>query len=188
MPKMVSQILITANTINNSASSIKFGMNDLSERTESQADSIQQTTASMNDITDTVTVNSKDAHSASSQANKADKQAQQGGELVHSTVSTIKEISNSSSEISNIIEVINNIAFQTNLLALNAAVEAACAGESGREFAVVAVKVRELAQRSANASKEISALLSDSTIKVDHGFQLVTESGQTFSDIVDSIK
>ncbi|RJE78398.1 diguanylate cyclase [Pseudoalteromonas sp. MSK9-3] len=188
LAKMVSQIRATANTINNSASGIKSGMNDLSERTESQAASIQQTTASMNDITDTVTVNSKDAHSASSLANEADKQAQQGGELVHSTVSAMKEISNSSSEISNIIEVINEIAFQTNLLALNAAVEAARAGESGRGFAVVAAEVRELAQRSANASKEISALLNDSAIKVDHGVQLVTESGQTLSDIVDSIK
>ncbi|KAF7771447.1 hypothetical protein PCIT_a4023 [Pseudoalteromonas citrea] len=188
LAKMVSQIRATANTINNSASGIKSGMNDLSERTESQAASIQQTTASMNDITDTVTVNSKDAHSASSLANEADKQAQQGGELVHSTVSAMKEISNSSSEISNIIEVINEIAFQTNLLALNAAVEAARAGESGRGFAVVAAEVRELAQRSANASKEISALLNDSAIKVDHGVQLVTESGQTLSDIVSSIQ
>ncbi|MBQ4848835.1 methyl-accepting chemotaxis protein [Pseudoalteromonas sp. MMG012] len=188
LAKMVSQIRTTANTINGSANGIKLGMNDLSARTESQAASIEQTTASMSDITHTVSINSKDAHSAASLATEADKQAQQGGELVHSTVNAMKEISNSSNEISSIIEVINEIAFQTNLLALNAAVEAARAGESGRGFAVVAAEVRELAQRSANASKEISTLLNDSAMKVDHGVQLVTESGQTLGHIVSSIK
>lgn len=188
LAQMVNQIRITANTVNDSASGIKLGMNDLSERTESQAASIEQTTASMNDITDTVSINTKDAHSASSLANEVDKQAQQGGELVHSTVAAMKEISQSSNEISSIIEVINEIAFQTNLLALNAAVEAARAGESGRGFAVVAAEVRQLAQRSANASKEISMLLSDSANKVEHGAQLVTESGQTLGHIVKSIK
>ena len=187
LSELVMQITQTASSITDSADDIKHGINDLSVRTESQAASIKETTASMNELTDTVQHNSDNAHNANTLAGNADKQAQLGGKLVGDTVHAMKEISTSSSEISIIIEVINEIAFQTNLLALNAAVEAARAGEKGKGFAVVAAEVRSLAQRSANASKDIADLLSDSALKVEHGMNLVTQSGDTLSSIVSSI-
>jgi len=185
---MVSKITSTTLTITGSSHSIRAGMNDLNTRTESQAASIEETTASMGEMTETVKVNSSNAHKANELAIVTDQQAQEGGELVNNTVKAMKEISNSSTEISNIIEVINEIAFQTNLLALNAAVEAARAGEKGRGFAVVAAEVRNLAQRSGNASKSIAGLLNDSSEKVQHGMELAAKSGKTLSDIVASIK
>ena len=188
LAELVSEIRETASSITHSSSDIKYGIDDLSARTESQAASIEQTTASMNELTETVKQNSNAAHKANSLAESADKQAQQGGELVNHTVKAMREISTSSNEISNIIEVINEIAFQTNLLALNAAVEAARAGEKGKGFAVVAAEVRQLAQRSANASKDIASLLNDSSTKVEHGMKLVSESGDTLTTIINSIK
>lgn len=185
---LVKQISSTASHITGSADEIKLGINDLSSRTESQAASIEETTASMNEITETVRRNSENAQVANMLATNADEQAQEGGRLVGDTVNAMKEISTSSSQISSIIEVINEIAFQTNLLALNAAVEAARAGEKGKGFAVVAAEVRSLAQRSANASKDIASLLNDSAVKVDHGMKLVSQSGETLAAIVSGIK
>lgn len=185
---LVKQISNTASHITNSADDIKHGINDLSSRTESQAASIEETTASMHEITETVRRNSENAQVANMLAANADEQAQEGGRLVGDTVSAMKEISTSSAQISNIIEVINEIAFQTNLLALNAAVEAARAGEKGKGFAVVAAEVRTLAQRSANASKDIAGLLNDSALKVEHGMKLATQSGNTLASIVSGIQ
>lgn len=185
---LVKQITDTASNITDSADDIKHGINDLSSRTESQAASIEETTASMHEITETVKRNSENAQVANQLATQADEQAQEGGRLVGNTVDAMKEISTSSSEISSIIEVINEIAFQTNLLALNAAVEAARAGEKGKGFAVVAAEVRSLAQRSADASKNIADLLNDSATKVEHGMALVTQSGDTLASIVSNIQ
>jgi len=185
---LVKQISSTASHITGSADEIKLGINDLSSRTESQAASIEETTASMNEITETVRRNSENAQVANMLATNADEQAQEGGRLVGDTVNAMKEISTSSSQISSIIEVINEIAFQTNLLALNAVVEAARAEEKGKGFAVVAAEVRSLAQRSANASKDIASLLNDSAVKVDHGMKLVSQSGETLAAIVSCIK
>lgn len=188
LSEMVSKISTTTHTITDSSYNIRAGMNDLNVRTESQAASIEETTASMNEMTETVKINSTNAHKASELAIMTDQKAQEGGELVGNTVTAMKEISKSSAEISSIIEVINEIAFQTNLLALNAAVEAARAGEKGRGFAVVAAEVRNLAQRSGNASKNIASLLNDSSEKVQHGMELASKSGKTLTDIVVSIK
>ncbi len=188
LSQMVSLITATADTITNSSHNIRSGMSDLNIRTESQAASIEETTSSMSEITETVQINTQNAHKANELAVLTDSQAQQGGKLVTSTVDAMQEISKSSAEISNIIEVINEIAFQTNLLALNAAVEAARAGEKGRGFAVVAAEVRHLAQRSADASKNIAILLNDSSDKVRHGMELASQSGKTLVSIVASIK
>ena len=188
LANMVREINETAATVSKASAQISQSTQELNSSKESQAASIEETTASMSEVTDKVTSNTKHAQTTNEHAQNSDQQAIEGVELVNNTVTAMKAISDSSNEISNIIEVINGIAFQTNLLALNAAVEAARAGEKGRGFAVVAAEVRQLAQRSSDAAKEISGLLKDSADKVENGLMLAEQSGNTLRDIVNSIQ
>jgi methyl-accepting chemotaxis protein len=185
---MVEQIRQSAATINVSASEIAQGNSDLSQRTEEQAASIEATASSMEELTGTVKQNADNARQASQLAASAREQAEKGGAVVSNAISAMSAINEASKKISDIIGVIDEIAFQTNLLALNAAVEAARAGEQGRGFAVVAAEVRNLAQRSAGAAKEIKALIKDSVSKVEEGSRLVNDSGKTLSGIVTAVK
>ncbi|WP_215846582.1 MULTISPECIES: methyl-accepting chemotaxis protein [Pantoea] len=169
------------------ASEIAVGNNDLSSRTEQQAASLEQTAASMEQLTATVKQNAENARQASQLALNASETAQQGGKVVDGVVTTMKEIAGSSKKIADITSVIDGIAFQTNILALNAAVEAARAGEQGRGFAVVAGEVRSLAQRSAQAAKEIKGLIEDSVSRVNTGSVLVESAGDTMSEIVSAV-
>jgi len=167
---MVMQIREAADTINTAASEISHGNIDLSQRTEEQASSLQQTASSMEELTSTVKQNASNARQANQLASGARDQAEKGGSVVTKAVEAMFEINSSSKKIADIIGVIDEIAFQTNLLALNAAVEAARAGEQGRGFAVVATEVRNLAQRSAGAAKEIKSLIKDSVEKVERWY------------------
>ena len=184
---MVSQIRTSADFVSTSANEIQTGTADLSQRTESQASSLEETSSSVEELTQTVNQNADSANSAVSLAEQASKKAIEGGDVVNKAIKAMKEIGGASNKISDIIGVIDEIAFQTNLLALNAAVEAARAGEQGRGFAVVAAEVRNLAQRSAGAAKEIKELINDSVQKVAEGTQLVDNSGATLTLIIDSI-
>ena len=166
---------------------ISAGNTDLSSRTEQQASALEQTAASMEQLTATVKQNADNAHHASQLAADASGKAREGGDIVSGVISTMNNISGSSKKIAEITTVINSIAFQTNILALNAAVEAARAGEQGRGFAVVASEVRNLAQRSAQAAKEIKSLIEDSVARVDTGSVLVESAGETMSDIVSAV-
>jgi methyl-accepting chemotaxis protein len=170
------------------ADEISRGNADLSQRTEEQASSLEETASSMEQMTSTVKNNAENAIIASELANAARTQAERGGAVVGAAVSAMAEINASSKRISDIIGVIDEIAFQTNLLALNAAVEAARAGDQGRGFAVVAAEVRNLASRSAEAAKEIKALIRDSVGRVSEGTKLVDESGRVLSEIVAGVK
>ena len=185
---MVSDIKLSAETIKVASSEISSGNNDLSARTESQANSLQETSSSMASLSDTVKQNADNAKQANHLSDIASDVAVKGGAVVNQVIGTMSEINGSSKKIVDIITVIDGIAFQTNILALNAAVEAARAGEQGRGFAVVASEVRNLAQRSAAAAKEIKTLISDSVDKVTQGSQLVDQAGQTMGEIVDSVK
>lgn len=178
----------TADNVSTSAQEISRGNTSLSQRTEQQAASLEETSASMEQMTGTVQQNADNARQASMLAVEARERAIQGGEAVQSTIMAMAEISNSSQEITDIIGVIDEIAFQTNLLALNAAVEAARAGEQGRGFAVVAQEVRNLAQRSAGAAKEIKNLIQDSVAKVGEGTRLADKSGEALQEIVAAVK
>ncbi len=175
-------------TINVAAAEIASGNADLSSRTESQASSLEETASSMEELTSTVRQNADNARQANQLVISASGVAVKGGEVVGQVVETMGSIKESSRKIVDIISVIDGIAFQTNILALNAAVEAARAGEQGRGFAVVATEVRNLAQRSASAAKEIKHLIDDSVGKVEHGSKLVDTAGQTMTDIVSSVQ
>lgn len=185
---MVGQINNSSGGISSGASEIAKGNQDLSQRTEEQASSLEETASSMEEMTSTVKQNADNARQANQLASAARDQASKGGDVVKDAVNAMSEINQSSKKIADIIGVIDEIAFQTNLLALNAAVEAARAGEQGRGFAVVAGEVRNLAQRSAGAAKEIKALISDSVDKVEEGSKLVDESGKTLDEIVEAVK
>ncbi|MCU7975528.1 methyl-accepting chemotaxis protein [Shewanella sp. SW36] len=185
---MIQDIQRAADTINTASAEIAQGNADLSSRTEEQASSLEQTSASMEELTGTVKLNADNASQANALASKAAEVAVDGGELIQQVVQTMASINESARKIADIIGVIDGIAFQTNILALNAAVEAARAGEQGRGFAVVASEVRSLAQRSANAAKDIKALISDSVSKIESGNSLVGKSGDTMKEIVIAIK
>ena len=183
----VSDVRNGANAIYSGASEISVGNNDLSSRTEQQAASLEETAASMEELTATVKQNAENARQASQLALSASETAQKGGKVVDNVVRTMNDIASSSKKIADITSVIDGIAFQTNILALNAAVEAARAGEQGRGFAVVAGEVRNLAQRSAQAAKEIKGLIEDSVSKVDTGSTLVESAGETMDEIVNAV-
>ncbi|WP_045860419.1 methyl-accepting chemotaxis protein [Teredinibacter purpureus] len=185
---VITKIRTASGSITSAANEIAQGNADLSQRTEEQASSLEETASSMEQMTSTVKQSADNAIQASSLAMEAQTKAQSGGDVVNRAVVSMGEINTSSKKISDIIGVIDEIAFQTNLLALNAAVEAARAGEQGRGFAVVAGEVRNLAQRSAGAAKEIKDLIRDSVSKVQDGTAQVNESGQTLADIVASVE
>lgn len=188
LSSMLLAIRDSALTINTASSEISKGNTDLSSRTEEQASSLEETASSMEELTGTVRQNADNARQANQLAARASEIAVNGGELINQVVSTMASIHESSRKIADIISVIDGIAFQTNILALNAAVEAARAGEQGRGFAVVAGEVRTLAQRSANAAKDIKDLISDSVSKISNGNTLVGRSGDTMQEIVTAIK
>jgi methyl-accepting chemotaxis protein len=188
LSEMIGEIRQAAGVINNASSEIAEGNADLSSRTEEQASSLEETASSMEELTGTVRLNSENANQANSLASEASSVAIVGGETIEKVVATMASINESANKISDIIGVIDGIAFQTNILALNAAVEAARAGEQGRGFAVVASEVRTLAQRSANAAKDIKELISDSVSKIENGNVLVNQSGETMEKVVTSIK
>ena len=185
---MLLAIRDSALTINTASSEISKGNTDLSSRTEEQASSLEETASSMEELTGTVRQNADNARQANQLAARASEIAVNGGDLINQVVTTMASIHESSRKIADIITVIDGIAFQTNILALNAAVEAARAGEQGRGFAVVAGEVRTLAQRSANAAKDIKDLISDSVNKISNGNTLVGRSGDTMQEIVTAIK
>ncbi|MCO8250228.1 methyl-accepting chemotaxis protein [Comamonas thiooxydans] len=183
----VRSVRQNAEGVASASSQIASGNADLSGRTEEQASALEETAASMEQLGSTVRQNADNARAANQMAVNASQVAAQGGAVVAEVVETMKGINNSSQQIADIITVIDSIAFQTNILALNAAVEAARAGEQGRGFAVVAGEVRTLAQRSAEAAKEIKALISTSVQRVEQGTQLVDKAGATMADIVSAI-
>jgi methyl-accepting chemotaxis protein len=185
---LIGQIKDATDTINTASKEIASGNADLSQRTEEQASSLEETASSMEELTSTVKQNAENAKQANQLAIGASDVAGKGGAVVGQVVNTMDSINESSRKIVDIISVIDGIAFQTNILALNAAVEAARAGEQGRGFAVVAGEVRNLAQRSAAAAKEIKTLIGDSVEKVEGGSKLVAQAGQTMEEIVTSIK
>jgi methyl-accepting chemotaxis protein len=186
--KIVSEVRSGTETIATASSQIAAGNLDLSARTETQASSLEETASSMEELTSTVKQNADSAYQANQLAMSASQVAVKGGAVVSQVVDTMGSINESARKIVDIIAVIDGIAFQTNILALNAAVEAARAGEQGKGFAVVATEVRQLAQRSAAAAREIKTLIDHSVEKVDTGAKLVDEAGATMQEIVDSVK
>ncbi len=188
LKEIVARIRESTDTINTAANEIASGNSDLSSRTEEQASNLEETASSMEELTSTVKQNADNARQANQLAVSASDVARKGGQVVGEVVLTMGSIHDSARKIVDIISVIDGIAFQTNILALNAAVEAARAGEQGRGFAVVAGEVRNLAQRSAAAAKEIKSLISDSVEKVEGGNKLVTQAGATMNEVVDAIK
>ena len=185
---IVAQVRVGTDTIATASGEIAAGNLDLSSRTEQQASSLEKTASSMEELTATVKQNADNARQANQLAASASEVALKGGTVVSQVVETMGSINESAKKIVDIISVIDGIAFQTNILALNAAVEAARAGEQGRGFAVVAAEVRNLAQRSAAAAKEIKALISDSVEKVEIGSRLVGQAGTTMEEVVDSVR
>jgi len=188
LQNLVGQVRAGTDTIAAASSQISSANFDLAARTEEEASSLQETASAMEQLTGTVKQNAEHAHQANLLARSASEVASKGGNVVSQVVGTMGSINESARKIVDIIAVIDGIAFQTNILALNAAVEAARAGEQGRGFAVVAAEVRQLAQRSAAAAKEIKDLISDSVEKIDTGARLVDEAGSTMSEIVASVK
>lgn len=187
LAQIVQQIRSGSDAINSAAREIAAGNQDLSHRTERQAASLEETASSMEELTSVVRQNAENARQANTLARSASEVAQRGGDVVGRVVTTMGEINTSSHRIVDITGVIDSIAFQTNLLALNAAVEAARAGEQGRGFAVVASEVRTLAQRSANAAKEIKQLIDDSVGRIQTGAELVDQAGRTMQEIVGGV-
>jgi len=183
----VSRIQQSALSVNNEAHQLSAGNEDLHKRTIEQSASLEETNEALIEITSTVSNNSDYANDAHVLSQKAHNFAEQGGKVVQKAISAMENINSSTSNISEIISLIDNIAFQTNLLALNAAVEAARAGEQGRGFAVVAGEVRNLAGRSASAAKDIKTLIRDAQGKVSDGSSLVSETGDTLQNIIDSV-
>jgi methyl-accepting chemotaxis protein len=185
---VVNQVQVGTKTIASASNEIAAGNMDLSQRTEEQASSLEETASSMEELTSTVRQNAENARQANQLAHAASDVAERGGSIVGQVVNTMGTINDSSRKIFDIISVIDGIAFQTNILALNAAVEAARAGEQGRGFAVVASEVRNLAQRSAAAAKEIKELIGNSVEQVDIGSKLVQQAGSTMNEVVDSVR
>lgn len=188
LQELVGTIKQSAESITTASREIASGNQDLSQRTEQAATSLQETASSMEELTATVKQNADNANQANSLAVSASEVADQGGKVVRSSVATMEEIAEFSNKMSDIIGVIDSIAFQTNILALNASVEAARAGDQGRGFAVVATEVRNLAQRTANAAKEIKELITESVEKVGTGSSQIAEAGTRMDEIVASIK
>ena len=188
LAKTVARVRQSTDSIALASSEIAAGNNDLSMRTEQTSSNLQQSASALDNLTNTVQHSAQSAQQASTLAASASLVAEKGGAVVQQVVSTMDEIQASSKRIADIIGVIDSIAFQTNILALNAAVEAARAGEQGRGFAVVAGEVRSLAQRSAEAAREIKTLISASVERVENGTRLVTDAGQTMGDIVTSVR
>jgi len=188
LSEMVGGIRNSSSTVFDSAREIAAGNNELSHRTESQASSLEETASAMEEITSTVQQNAENSTQASKLSASVMVKASDGGTVIGSAITAMGDINKSSKKIADIISVIDEIAFQTNLLALNAAVEAARAGEQGRGFAVVAAEVRNLAQRSAGAAKEIKGLINDSVDAVSQGTKLVDETEKTFTELVSSIE
>lgn len=188
LSRVVAQVREGAESVASSSAEIAQGNQDLSSRSESQASALEETAASMEELGSTVKQNADNAQQANQLAQNAASVAEHGGAVVSQVVDTMRGISESSRKIGDIITVIDGIAFQTNILALNAAVEAARAGEQGRGFAVVAGEVRTLAQRSAEAAKEIKNLIIESVERVDQGSEQVDRAGATMSDVVASIR
>lgn len=184
---MITQIKESVIHVANASSDISAGNIDLASRTEEQSAAVVETAASMEELTSTVKRNADNAREASQLAGVAAEHARSGGKIVWDVVSTMETITESSNKITDIISVINGISFQTNILALNAAVEAARAGEQGRGFAVVAGEVRNLAQRSANAAKEIEGLIKESVQRVTTGSEMANKAGSTMEQIVSSV-
>jgi methyl-accepting chemotaxis protein len=187
MASMIGMLKTSSDAVTIASTEIASGNQDLSKRTEAQAASLEETASSMEELTSTVKQNADNARQANQLAVVASEIATKGGDVVKASVDTMAQISSSSRMIYDIISVIDGIAFQTNILALNAAVEAARAGEQGRGFAVVAAEVRNLAQRSANAAKEIKGLITDSVSKIEKGTEQVNDAGQSMEKIVTSI-
>lgn len=184
---IVNQVHASTETMSTATSQIATGNMDLSARTEAQAGALEETASSMEELTSAVQQNSDNARQANQLATSASDVAERGGKVVAEVVTTMNSINESSKKIVDIISVIDGIAFQTNILALNAAVEAARAGEQGRGFAVVASEVRNLAQRSATAAKEIKELIGNSVVQVEAGTKLVDQAGVTMGEVVESI-
>ncbi len=188
MKSALGEVREVSVTVSSAAEQLNAVSREITAGAQTQASSLEETASSLEEITSTVKQNSDNAQQARQLANGSRDIAEKGGNVVSEAVQAMGEINQSSKRIADIITTIDEIAFQTNLLALNAAVEAARAGEQGRGFAVVAAEVRNLAQRSACAAKEIKALIQDSVRKVENGTDLVNRSGQTLSEIVNSVK
>ncbi|WP_226444783.1 methyl-accepting chemotaxis protein [Acidovorax radicis] len=188
LSQVVSNVRNNADSVAAASTEIAQGNNDLSARTEQQASALEETSASMEELSSTVQANAENARTANQLAVNASTVAVHGGDVVAEVVTTMKGINDSSNKIADIISVIDGIAFQTNILALNAAVEAARAGEQGRGFAVVAGEVRNLAVRSAEAAKEIKALITASVERVEQGTALVDKAGATMNEVVSAIR